>query len=140
MRSTMLGALGRCCTALLLLALLAACATRERAEAVYLQQHRAATALTEMIVAAELDDPALAERLYASESELDRACAPLREAGYRRFYGEQVDRELEWAIAQALDGCAAKTAEVERLLWRLDPETAGYFLGAPDVASAGGEN
>ncbi len=134
------GLFGRCCAALGLLALLGACATSERAGAIYLQQHRATTALTETIVAAEAEDPELAERLYATESELDDACAPLRQAGYRKLYGGEVDGELEWAILDSLDGCAAKAQEVEILLWRIDPETAKYFLGGADMASAASEN
>ncbi len=131
---------GRCAAALGLLALLAACDMSERAEALYLQQHRATTALTETIVVAETEDPSLAERLYVSESELDEACAPLREAGYRKLYGEEVDSALEWAIVESLDACAAKAQEVELLLWRVDPETANYFLGGADMASAGTQN
>ncbi len=134
------GLMGRCCAAIGLLALLGACAPSERAAAVYLQQHRATTALTESIVAAEAEDPALAERLYVTESELDDACAPLREAGYRELYGDEVDSVLEWAIAASLEGCAAKTQEVEILLWRVDPETARYFLGDSDIASAAKRN
>ncbi len=61
------GLFGRCFTAFGLIALLGACATSERAEAIYLQQHRATTALTETIVAAEAEDPELAERLYGTE-------------------------------------------------------------------------
>jgi hypothetical protein len=140
MRSTIPGLIGRCCAALGLLALLGACATSERAEALYLQQHRATTALTETIVVAETEDPALAERLYVSETELDEACAALREAGYRKLYGDRVDSALEWAIVESLDVCAAKTQEVEILLWRVDPETARYFLGAADMASAASPN
>ncbi len=134
MRSTVSGLcgsgwFGRCFTAFGLIALLGACATGERAEAIYLQQHRATTALAETIVAAEAKDP-----------ELDDACAPLRQAGYRKLYGGEVDGDLQWLILDSLDGCAAKTQEVEVLLWRVDPETAKYFLGASDIASAASEN
>ncbi len=122
------GLFGRCFIAVGLIALLGACATSERAEAIYLQQHRATTALTETIVAAEAEDPELAERLYGTESELDDACAPLRQAGDRKLHGGEVD------------GCAAKTQEVEIRLWRVDPETAKYFLGGADIASAASEN
>jgi len=140
MRGTISGLLGRCFTAFGLIALLGACAISERAGAIYLQQHRATTALTETIVAAEAEDPELAERLYATESEFDDACAPLREAGYRKLYGGEVDGDLQWVILDSLDRCAAKTQEVEVLLWRVDPETAKYFLGGADIASAASEN
>jgi uncharacterized lipoprotein YmbA len=123
--------------ALGLAALLAGCATNERAEAVYLQQHRAATALTDSILAAEVENPALADRLYDREAALNEVCAPLREASTRHFYDEEIDGDLEWAIVDALDGCAADAAAVERLLWEVDPEAARYYLGDPELASAG---
>ena len=145
MRSTVSGLFGpgffgRCFTALGLIALLGACAISERAEAIYLQQHRATTALTETIVAAEAEDPELAERLYGTESEFDDACAPLRQAGYDKLYGGDGDGEMEWAILDSLDGCAAKTQEVEILLWHVDPEIAKYYLGGAEIASAASEN
>jgi hypothetical protein len=140
MRGTISGLFGHCFTAFGLIALLGACATGERAEAIYLQQHRATTALAETIVAAEAEDPELAERLYDTESEIDDACAPLRQAGYRKLYGGEVDGDLQWVILDSLDGCAAKTQEVEVLLWRVDPETAKYFLGGADIALAASEN
>ncbi|MCH8035813.1 MAG: hypothetical protein IIC53_01670 [Proteobacteria bacterium] len=140
MRSTVSGLFGRCFTAFGLIALLGACALSERAEAIYLQQHRATTALTETIVAAEAENPELAERLYGTESEFDDACAPLRQAGYRKLYGGDGEGEVAWAILDSLDGCAAKTQEVEILLWRVDPEIAKYFLGGADIASVASEN
>ncbi len=79
-------------------------------------------------------------KVIKPESEFDDACALLRQAGYRKMYGGEVDGELEWAILDSLDGCAAKTQEVEILLWRVDPETAKYFLGGADIASAASEN
>jgi hypothetical protein len=119
---------------------LGGCTLSERAETVYLQQHRASTALTETIVFVEEADPKLADSLYETESALDDACAPLREASYRKLGGETIDSDLEWAIVDSLDGCAAETQEVERLLWRIDPETARFFLGTPDLASAAQSN
>jgi len=131
---------GRWCAALGLTALLGACAISDRAETIYLDQHRATTALIEAITVAEVEDPALAERLYGTETDLDDACAPLREASYRKMSGEELDGDLQSAILDSLDGCAAKTREIERLLWRIDPETAAYFLPSQDVASAGTAN
>ena len=61
-----------------------------------------------------------------------------REPGplYRKMGGEAIDSDLEWAIVDSLDGCAAKTHEVELMLWRIDPETARYFLRPPNLATA----
>ncbi len=140
MRRMKRGAFGGCLAVLGLVTGLGGCTLSERAETVYLQQHRASTALTETIVFVEEADPKLADSLYETESALDDACAPLREASYRKLGGETIDSDLEWAIVDSLDGCAAETQEVERLLWRIDPETARFFLGTPDLASAAQPN
>lgn len=140
MRNTIFVSLGRSLAALGFILALSGCSMSERAETIYLQQHRASTALTETIVVAETEDPALADRLYDTESALDDACAALREAGYRKMNGKEVDPKLEWAIVDSLDGCSAKAQEVEALLWRIDPVTAHYFLGTSDIASMTSDN
>ncbi len=132
MRRMKRSAFGGCLAVLGLVAGLGGCTLSERAETVYLQQHRASTALIETIVFAEEADPKLADSLYDTESALDDACAALREASYRKMGGEAIDSDLEWAIVDSLDGCAAKTQEVELMLWRIDPETARYFLRPPE--------
>ncbi len=134
------GCWGRRIAAAGLAAALGACAISQRAETIYMDQHHAATALIEAITVAEAGDPALADRLYGTESDLDDACAPLREASYRKMSGRELDGALESAILDSLDGCAAKTREVVSLLWRIDPDTAAYFYSGPDVASVGAEN
>ena len=131
---------GRRCAAVGLAAFLGACALSERAEIIYLDQHHATIALIEAIEVAEADDPALADRLYGTEGDLDEACAPLREASYRKMSGRELDGALQRAILDSLDGCAAKTREVEGLLWRVDPETATYFFPSQNVASVGTAN
>jgi hypothetical protein len=123
-----------------LAAALGACAIGERAETIYMDQQHAATALIDAIAVAEASDPALADRLYGTENELDDACAPLREAGYRKMSGQEMDGALERAIWRSMDGCAAKTREVVNLLWRVDPDTAAYFFPDRDVASARAAN
>ena len=133
MRRMKRGAFGGCLAVLGLVTGLGGCTLSERAETVYLQQHRASTALTETIVFAEEADPKLADSLYDTQSALDDAYAALREASYRKMGGETIDSDLEWAIVDELDGCAAKTHEVERMLWRIDPETARYFLLPPEL-------
>jgi hypothetical protein len=119
-----------------LAAALGACAIGERAETIYMDQQHATTALIDAIAVAEANDPALADRLYGTENDLDDACAPLREAGYRKMSGHEMDGALERAIWRSMDGCAAKTREVVNLLWRVDPDTAAYFFPVPDVATA----
>ena len=123
-----------------LAAALGACAISERAKTIYMDQQHAATALIDAIAVAEASDPALADRLYGTENDLDDACAPLREAGYRKMSGQEMDGALERAIWHTMDGCAAKTREVVSLLWRVDPDTAAYFFPDRDVASARAAN
>ena len=131
---------GRRCAAVGLAAFLGACAISERAETIYMDQHRVTIALIEAITVAEADDPALADRLYGTETDLDEACAPLREASYRKMSGRELDGALQSAILDSLDGCAAKTREVVGLLWRVDPATAAYFFPSQDLASVGTAN
>ncbi len=131
---------GRCCAAAGLAALLGACTLSQRAETIYMDQHHVTIALIEAIEVAEAGDPALADRLYGTEGDLDEACAPLREASYRKMSGREMDGALQRAILDSLDGCAAKTREVEGLLWRVDPETATYYFPGQDVASAATAN
>jgi hypothetical protein len=131
---------GRRFAALGLLAILGACATlSERAETLYLRQNRAAAALAELIVATEPINPALADALYAAEAEFDDACAPLRRVGYQRLLGQDVGRDLEWAVVISLSACTAKSDVVERLVWRVSPHTAAFFqLPVAAVAPAAG--
>ncbi len=126
--------LGRCLAVLGLIVGFSGCALRDRAEDVYLQQHRASTALTDAIVAAEADDSDLAERLYLLEAVLAKTCARLRESAIRRINDQTTDAELEWGVYRSLDACSAKTREVARLLRDIDPESAAYFLDGPNLA------
>jgi hypothetical protein len=119
--------------ALLMLAL-AGCAARAQGEAVYLKQHRASIALTQAVLAAEYENPALVDTLYDSETALNKACAPLQEASYRRMSGDSVNPLLKLQAYNALDTCAATARNVEDLLWRIDPITAGHYLDRPFVS------
>ena len=125
------GRIGRCIAALGLAAMLGGCAVSDRAEELYLRQNRAVNALAVAITQNEIQNPPLAEALYAAEAELDQACGPLRHAGYLRFHAEEISSELEWEILNSLDDCTLKTQELEKLLWRLNPDIAIYFLPAP---------
>ena len=80
------------------------------------------------------DAPGAVDVLYASESTLNKACAPLQEASYRRLSGDAVDPVLKLKAYNALDFCEATARDVEDLLWRIDPETAGHYLDRPLVS------
>lgn len=127
---------GRPTAALLLVALVGGCAVQDRAEALYYRQHRVAAALAESIVAAEPEDPVLTDRLYDAEDALNGACAALREAGYRRFNGEDIGDDLRWQIVDSLDACAAQADRTAALLRRVDPAVAGFYLDTPRVTTA----
>ncbi len=121
--------------ALGLLAGLGGYALSDRAEDVHLQQHRASTALTDAILAAESGDPDLAERLYVVEAAFAESCARLREAAARRINTQPSDPEHMWAVYRSLESCSAKSREVARLLRVIDPESAAYFLDGPNLAA-----
>ncbi|MDH3472606.1 MAG: hypothetical protein OEM59_02845 [Rhodospirillales bacterium] len=120
-------------------ALLSACATADRGEAIYYQQNMATVALAQAIMAAEFENPEAAEQLYDGEMALNRACGDLQEVGYRKLNGETVDTMLKVAAMDSLDDCAAQVSEVEELIWRLDPETAAYYLEQPVVSAMAAE-
>ncbi len=121
-----------------LAAALAGCAVGERAETLYLYQHRLLAALTTAIVAIEPHDPELAGRLYDSEDELNTVCRALWQAGSRRIEAHEIDGDLKWEVFASLDACAETTGEVETLLREVDPETAERYLGDGDHPSARG--
>lgn len=119
--------------------ILTGCATSDRGEAVFLQQHRASVALTQAVMAAESDNPQIVDQLYDGEDALGGACRPIQEIGYRKMNDVSVDPTLRMAAYDSLDACAAETAVVEALLWRLDPETARHFLDQPQVSAMAAE-
>lgn len=108
-----------------------ACSYRDRAEAVYLYQHRAHSALVATIDSVQATDPALANRLYDAEEELERVCAPLQEAGQRTIYGKDIDRSLELAVMTALSDCEATAARIEAVVRETNPVFAQQLLAAP---------
>ncbi len=112
-----------------LAAALTGCAVGERAETLYLHQHRLLGALTSTIDTIEPHDPELADRLYDSEDELNTACRALQQASSRRIEAHEIEGALRWQVLTSLDACAERTREVETLLREIDPETAQRYLG-----------
>ncbi len=117
-------------TAAFLVAALSACTAGERAEALYLHQHRLLAALTTTIDAVEPDDPDLAERLYDSEDELNAACRALWEAGARRVEAREIGDGLRWQVFTILESCAEKPA-------RSRPRSGGWTPIPPRSTWAG---
>ncbi len=115
-------------TAAFLAAALGACTAGERAEALYLFQHRLLAALTNIITTVEPDHPNLADRLYDQEEELYSACRALWEAGQRRIEGHEIGDSLRWQVFVTLESCTEKTREVEALVRRVNPDVAKIYL------------
>ena len=113
------------------LAALAGCSVRDRAKALLVQQNRTLAALTLTISTVEERDPDLADRLYDTEDDLNGACGPLLQAGSRKLQNKEVGSDLGWQVYDSLDLCEQKTLEVARLLWVLDPDSAGRYLENP---------
>ncbi len=109
-------------------AALAGCAVGERAETLYLYQHRLLVALIFTIDTIEPHDPELADRLYDIEDELNTVCRALQQASSRRIEGHEIEGGLRWQVFASLDACAEKVREVETLLREVDPETAEQVL------------
>ena len=113
------------------LAALAGCSVGDRAKALLVQQNRTLAALTLTIAAVEERDPELADRLYDTEDDLNGACEPLLRAGSRKLQDKEIGDDLEWQVYDSLELCEEKTLEVARLLWVLDPDSAGRYLENP---------
>ncbi len=112
------------------------CALAERAEALFLRQQSAQGALANTVSEVEMAQPALAQQLYGLEDDLHSACSPLREASQRRFKGEEVGSDLEWAIVTSLQKCESTTGTVEHMVQQAE---AGNLDGdlSRDIAPAG---
>lgn len=113
---------------------LVGCTQSERGELVFTRQNQAANALATIIMEAEAQKSATAERLYDAESQLDDACSALREAATLKMSGQSVGLESEILILISLDYCAAETKRIERLIRRSDPAVARFYLGPAPVA------
>ncbi len=121
-------------TAVVLAASLAGCGTmKAEAESVFLRQNQVSSALMQAIIAAEMENPGLADQLYGQEAELQQACGPLQKAGYQNLLDGEVDRKVRFAAFNALRACAMKSTELAQLIWQLDPMTAKGYLGQTGV-------
>ena len=92
------------------------CSLGKQAEALYMRQQDVQGELATTLASLEAVRPALAERLYWLEDELHSACQPLREAGKRKFAGQEVGSGLEWAVMTSLSRCASTTGVIETMV------------------------
>ncbi len=108
---------------------LGGCASVTGGDQIFLQQHQASVALTQAVIAAEYDNPDAVDVLYEGELALNQACGPLQAVAYRKTNDETVYPWHHMAAYGSLEDCTAQIQAVEDLLWRVDPETAGHYLG-----------
>ena len=123
--------------AAVLAAALAGCGSmKTEAETVFLRQNQVSGALMQAIMAAEIEDPSLADQLYMSEEELQLACGPLQKAGFQTLHDDHVEQSVQFAAFNAMRACAIKSSEVGQFLWQVDPATARGYLGPVEVEAA----
>lgn len=108
---------------------LGGCASMTGGDQIFMQQHQASVALTQAVMAAEYDNPDAVDVLYDGEMALNQACGPLQAVAYRKSNDETVYPWHHMAAYDSLEDCNAQIEAVEDLLWRVDPETAGHYLG-----------
>ena len=114
---------------------LGGCASMTGGEQVFLEQHQASVALTQAVMAAEYDNPDAVDVLYDGEMALNQACGPLQAVAYRKSNDETVYPWHHMAAYDSLEACTAQIEAVEDLLWRVDPETAGHYLGGSLISA-----
>lgn len=109
---------------------LAACSNS--GEQIFTRQNQAATALATMVMDAEAkgapQSAAKIDRIYAAESDLHEACAPLREMASQRMSGETVGFDAELIALVSLDRCEAETRRVEDFIRTDNPAVARAYL------------
>lgn len=128
MHSTAIYAISRSSLAVLFAAALASCSGA--GEEIFTRQNQAASTLATMVMEAEVKSPAAVDRLYEAETQLDEACAPLREIASRRMTGETVGLDSHLFALVSLDRCDAETARIEEFI-RLGNPTVARALMSP---------
>jgi hypothetical protein len=130
-----LHAVSRSTLALAVTASVAACSYS--GETVFTRQNQAASALATMGMEAEAKNSVNLDRIYAVETQLHEACAPLRDIASRRMIGEEVGIDSELEALVSLDRCAMETTRVESFIWRDDPVLARIFLSPKSAEPKG---
>jgi len=105
-------------------------------EHVFTRQNQAASALATMGMEAEARNAANIELIYAAESQLYEACAPLRDVAFLRMSGEEVQLESELVAFVSLRPCEIETKRAETFIWSGDPNLARFYLQPPAEQSA----
>lgn len=103
-------------------------------EKVFMRQNQAASALATMVMEAETQSPTKVDEIYAVESQLHDACAPLREMASRRMTGESVGLDAELVAFASIERCKSETERVEKFIRVDNPGIARAFL-SPTVGA-----
>ena len=125
-----LNAVSRSTLAIAAIGALAACSNS--GEQIFTRQNQAATALATMVMDAEAkgapQSAAKIDRIYAAESDLHEACAPLREMASQRMSGETVGLDAELVALVSLDRCEDETRRIEEFIRTDNPAVARAYL------------
>ena len=98
-------------------------------ETVFAHQNQAAAALATMAIESEAQNSIKLDTIYAAETQLHDACAPLRTVASRRINGEVAGIKSELLAMFSLDRCATETDQIERFIWLEAPPIARLYLG-----------
>jgi hypothetical protein len=115
-------------------ALLSACG--HSGETVFTRQNQAASALATMGMEAEAKNPLRLDKIYAAETQLHDACAPLRDVASRRMSGQDVGLDTQLVAFVSLDRCESETSRIETFIWQDDPTVARLYLTAGGTQEA----
>ena len=130
MPRTALNAVSRPLFAMVVIGAVAGCSNS--GEKVFTRQNQAASALATMVMEAEAQSSpqstAKVDRIYAAETQLHAACAPLREMASRRMTGETVGFDTELVAFVSLDRCETETRRVEEFIRKDNPAVARTYL------------
>jgi hypothetical protein len=97
-------------------------------EHVFTRQNQAASALATMGMEAEAKNAVNLDMIYAAETQLHEACAPLRDVASRRMSGEEVGLDIQLVALVSMSRCESETQRVESFIWQGDPNVAKFYL------------
>lgn len=110
------------------MALALAATACSQGEHVFTRQNQAASALATMGMEAEAKNDVKLDLIYAAETQLHEACAPLRTVASRRMSGEDVGLDAQLVALVSLSRCETETQRVENFIWNGDPNVAKFYL------------
>lgn len=97
-------------------------------EAVFERQNQAAATLARMTMEADPQQTATLDRIYAAESRLHDACAPIRHVASSRMNGVSATAESEVQALTSLERCERETQRAEAFIRQEAPNSAQLNL------------